>query len=121
MSADFDFSSSRTGTRLFNFSSRNSRQERELFLVPENSWREGGENNFHENFGNCREMTGKSWCLHCIIKNLIYKGESVCVCVCVYVCPAACRRTYTTNHPKIWHRLLISPWLSTEPGGDPKC
>ncbi len=43
------------------------------------------------------------------------------MCVCVYVCPAACRRTYTTNHPEIWHGLLISPWLGTEPGGDPKC
>ncbi len=49
--------------------------------------------------------------------NLLYKGESVCVCVC----PAACRRTYTTNHFEIWHGLLISPWLGTEPGGDPKC
>jgi hypothetical protein len=36
--------------------------------------------------------------------------------MCVYVCPAACRRTYTTYHPKIWRGLLISPWLSTEPG-----
>ncbi len=48
----------------------------------------------------------------------------VCMCVCVYVCmcvcPAACRRTHTTNHPEIWHGLLISPWLGTEPGGDPK-
>ncbi len=45
----------------------------------------------------------------------------MCVCVGVYVCPAACRRTYTTNHPGIWHGLLISSWLGTEPGGDPKC
>ena len=45
----------------------------------------------------------------------------MCVCVCVCVCPAACRRTYTTNHPEIWHGLLISPWLGTKPGGDPKC
>ncbi len=37
--------------------------------------------------------------IHC---NLIYKDESMCVCVC----PAACRRTYTTNHPEIWHGLL---------------
>ncbi len=43
------------------------------------------------------------------------------VCVCMYVCPAACRRTHTSHHPKIWHGLLISPWLGTEPGGDPKC
>ncbi len=63
MSADFVFSFSRTGTRVSNFSSRNSRRERELFSVPEHSWREGGESNFHENFGNCREMPGKSWCL----------------------------------------------------------
>jgi hypothetical protein len=41
--------------------------------------------------------------------------------VCMYVCPAACRRTYTTYHPKILHGLLISPWLGTEPGGNPKC
>ncbi len=41
--------------------------------------------------------------------------------VCEYVCPAACRRTYTSHHPKIWHGLLISPGLGTEPGGDPKC
>ena len=41
--------------------------------------------------------------------------------VCMYVCPAACRRTYTTYHPEIWRGLLISPWLGTEPGGDPKC
>ncbi len=45
----------------------------------------------------------------------------VCVCVCMYVCPAACRRTYTTYHPKIWRGLLISPRLGTKPGGDPKC
>jgi hypothetical protein len=43
------------------------------------------------------------------------------VCVCVYVCPVACRRTHTSHHPEIWQRLLISPWLGTEPGGDPKC
>jgi hypothetical protein len=43
------------------------------------------------------------------------------MCVCVCVCPAACCRTYTTYHPKIWRGLLISPWLGTEPGGDPKC
>ncbi len=45
----------------------------------------------------------------------------MCVCVCVCVCPVACHRTHTSHHPKIWHGLLISPWLGTEPGGDPKC
>ena len=49
----------------------------------------------------------------------------VCVCVCMYVCvcvcPVACRRTHTSHHPEIWHGLLISPWLGTEPGSDPKC
>jgi hypothetical protein len=45
----------------------------------------------------------------------------VCVCVYVCVCPAACRRTYTTYHPEIWHGLLISPGLRTKLGGDPKC
>jgi hypothetical protein len=40
--------------------------------------------------------------------NLIYKGESMCVCVCVG--PAG---------PKIW--VLISPGLRTKLGGDPKC
>jgi hypothetical protein len=57
------------------------------------------------------------------VANLLYKDESMCVCVCVcmYVCPAACRRAHTTHHPEIWHGLLISPWLGTEPGGDPKC
>jgi hypothetical protein len=40
-------------------SSRNSRRERELFLVPENRWREVFGNCFHENFGNWRDMTGK--------------------------------------------------------------
>ncbi len=45
----------------------------------------------------------------------------VCVCVCVCVCPAACRRTHTSHHPEICHGFLISPWLGTEPGGDPKC
>ncbi len=44
----------------------------------------------------------------------------MCVCVCVCVCPAACPRTHTSHHPEIWHGLLISPWLGTEPGGDPK-
>ncbi len=39
----------------------------------------------------------------------------------MYVCPAACRRTHTSHHPDIWQGLLISPWLGTEPGGDPKC
>ena len=37
------------------------------------------------------------------------------------MCPAACRRTYTTYHPEIWHGLLISPGLGTKPGGNPKC
>jgi hypothetical protein len=55
----------------------------------------------------------------CGSPNLLYKDESVYVCVCV--CPAACRWTYTSHHPEIWHGLLISPWLGTEPGGDPKC
>ncbi len=41
--------------------------------------------------------------------------------VCVCVCPAACRRTHTSHHPEIWRRLLISPGLGTEPGGNPKC
>ena len=50
-----------------------------------------------------------------------YIKMKVCMCVCVCVCPAACRLTHTTNHPKIWRGLLISPWLGTEPGGDPKC
>jgi hypothetical protein len=31
--------------------------------------------------------------------------------VCMYVC----------MYPVIWHGLLISPGLGTEPGGDPKC
>jgi hypothetical protein len=51
---------------------------------------------------------------------LLYKDESVCVVVCVCM-SAACRRTYTTYHPKIWSGLLISPGLGTEPGGDRKC
>ncbi len=45
----------------------------------------------------------------------------VCVCVCVCVCPAACRQAHTSHHPEIWHGLLISPGLGTEPRGDPKC
>jgi hypothetical protein len=36
------------------------------------------------------------------------------------VCPAACRWTYTTYHPEIWHGLLISTGLGTKLGGDPK-
>jgi hypothetical protein len=51
--------------------------------------------------------------------NLLYKDESMCVCVCV--CPTACRRAHTSHHPKIWHGLLISTGLGTEPGGDPNC
>ncbi len=31
-----------------------------------------------------------------LLHYLIYKGESMCVC------PAACRQTHTTYHPKIW-------------------
>ena len=50
--------------------------------------------------------------------NLLYKDESVYVCM--YVCPVACRRTYTTYHPEIWHGHLILPGLSTKLGGDPK-
>jgi hypothetical protein len=45
----------------------------------------------------------------------------VCTYVCMCVCPAACRQTHTSHHPKIWRGLLISPGLGTEPGGDPKC
>ncbi len=41
--------------------------------------------------------------------------------VCVYVCPAACRWTRTSYHPKIWRGLPILPGLRTKPGGDPKC
>jgi hypothetical protein len=52
------------GWNCFNFtSSRNSRRDRELFLVPESRCREGDENSFHENSGNCWEMAGKSCCL----------------------------------------------------------
>jgi hypothetical protein len=40
-------------------SSRNSRRERELFLVPEHRRRDMFGNCFHENFGNWRDMTGK--------------------------------------------------------------
>jgi hypothetical protein len=39
----------------------------------------------------------------------------------VCVCPAACRRTHISYHPKIWRGLLISPGLGTELGGHPKC
>ena len=41
------------------FCSRKRDRERELFLVPENRWREVFGNCFHENFGNWRDMTGK--------------------------------------------------------------
>jgi hypothetical protein len=41
------------------YSFRNLRRERELFLVPKNSCREVLGNPFHENFRNCRDMTGK--------------------------------------------------------------
>ena len=57
----------------------------------------------------------------CIIFIIYYIKMKVCMCVCVCVCPAACCRTYTTNHPEIWHGLLISPWLCTKPGGNRKC
>ncbi len=50
--------------KCLNFSSsQNSRREWELFIVPENRWREEFGNCFGENFGNCREMTEKLWCL----------------------------------------------------------
>ncbi len=52
---------------------------------------------------------------------LLYKDESMCVYVCMCVCPAACRRTHTSYHPKIWRGLLISPGLGTKLGGNPKC
>ncbi len=51
---------------------------------------------------------------------IYYIEMKVCVCVCMYVCPAACRRTYTSYHPKIWRGLLISPGLGTKLGGDPQ-
>jgi len=44
-------------------SSRNSRWERELFLIPENTCREVFGNCFSEIFGNWRDMTEKLWCL----------------------------------------------------------
>jgi hypothetical protein len=44
-------------------SSRNSRRERDLYLVLESSRREVFGNHFPENFGNWWEMTGKLWCL----------------------------------------------------------
>ena len=50
-----------------------------------------------------------------ILSNLIYKDESMCVC------GSGGRRAHTSHHPKIWHGFLISPWLGTEPGGDPNC
>ncbi len=42
-------------------------------------------------------------------------------CVSVYVCLAACRRTYTSYHPEILRGLLISSGLRTKLGGNPKC
>jgi hypothetical protein len=53
-------------------SSRNSRQDQELFLVPESRCREGDENSFHKNSGNWWEMAGKSWCLIPIKKSRHY-------------------------------------------------
>jgi hypothetical protein len=50
---------------------------------------------------------------------IYYIKMKVCVCVCMYVCPAACRRTHTSHHSKIWHGLLISPHLAT-PNVDPR-
>jgi hypothetical protein len=44
-------------------SSQNSRWEQNIFLVPENRWQEQFGNGFHKNFGNCRDMMGKLWCL----------------------------------------------------------
>ncbi len=52
-----------TRTRQYNFSSQNARRDLELFLVPEISWPEGATNSFHKNFGNRREIVGKSWYL----------------------------------------------------------
>jgi hypothetical protein len=62
------------------------------------------------------------WSLNPLDPSLVFSQiynikMKVCVCVCVCVC----RRTHKSHHPKIWHGLLISPWLSIEPGGDPKC
>jgi hypothetical protein len=68
---------------------------------------------------NCIWERTSSYCYCCIY--YIKMKVCVCVCVCVYVCQVAWRRTYTTNHPEIWHGLLIWPRLGTEPGGDPKC
>ncbi len=50
-------------------SSRNSRRERELFIVPESRCRELFGNCFHENFGNWRDMTEKLWCLLRMLDN----------------------------------------------------
>ncbi len=72
------------------------------------------------NFFKDDNLIGSTWLLNIIWTNLLHKDKSVCVCVCMCVSPAACRRTHTTHHPKIWHGLLISPRLGTEPGGDPK-
>ncbi len=44
---NFSVPFSRTRSRHCNSSSRNLRRERVLCLVPEHSWREGGENKFH--------------------------------------------------------------------------
>ncbi len=43
--------------------SRNSRRERELFVVPENRWREGFGNCFHENLTVCLSSVYLSVCL----------------------------------------------------------
>ncbi len=50
--------------------------------------------------------------------NLLYKDESVCAHM--YVCPAACRRTYTSYHPK---NLAWAPhftWPRHQARGRPK-
>jgi hypothetical protein len=47
--------------------SQNSRREWELFLVPKNRCPEVFRIHFHENFGNCQDMTGKLWCFMYVI------------------------------------------------------
>jgi hypothetical protein len=42
---------------------------------------------------------------------LLYKDESMCLCVCVE----------KSHHPEIWHGLLILPGLSNKLGGNPEC
>jgi hypothetical protein len=79
-----------------------------------------------EHFGQVQiKITSKlrkfSWTGETNICRISYIKMKVCMYVCMCVCPAACRRTHTSHHPEIWHGLLISPGLGTEPGGDPKC